>query len=181
MMKLESTFPLLLKRADELIKNNHPFLKMDDEVYFLGEYTVGALSEHSKINKLILNYKKPFKKIYAKLCSFTLIRQANSGSDDSRVGVSPTTSERGSVSKADFTELLDRPFVFGAVRKCAASAVRNFLLMRLQSDHTCLFRFLSGRDKVTWPSFPSGISLRVEGIFSEKRKYLRPITRAAAE
>ena len=58
-MKLESTSPLLLKQADELIKNNHPFLKMDDEVYFLGEYTVGALSEHSKINKLILNYKKP--------------------------------------------------------------------------------------------------------------------------
>lgn len=59
MMKFESISPLLLKRADELIKSNHPFLKMDDEVYFLGEYTVGALSEHSKINRLILNYKKP--------------------------------------------------------------------------------------------------------------------------
>ena len=62
MTKLETTSPLLLKRADELIKQNHPFLKMEDEVYFLGEYTVGALSEHSKINKLIFNYKKPLER-----------------------------------------------------------------------------------------------------------------------
>lgn len=59
-MKLESTSPLLLKRADELIKINHPFLNGEDEVYFLGEYTVGAQSQHSKTNKLIFNYKKPF-------------------------------------------------------------------------------------------------------------------------
>lgn len=63
-MKFESTSPLLLKRADELIKSNHPFLRMDDEVYFLGEYTVGALSEHSKINRLIINYKKPVERKY---------------------------------------------------------------------------------------------------------------------
>lgn len=62
MMKLESTSPLLLKRADEWIKNNHPCLKVDDEVYFLGEYTVGALAEYSKINQLILNYKKPLER-----------------------------------------------------------------------------------------------------------------------
>lgn len=62
MTKLESISPLLLKRADEFIKHNHPFLKMEDEVYFLGEYTVGALSEHSKINKLIFNYKKPLER-----------------------------------------------------------------------------------------------------------------------
>ncbi len=61
-MKSESTSPLLLKRADELIKNNHPFLNTEDEVYFLGEYTVGALSEHSKINQLVFNYKKPLER-----------------------------------------------------------------------------------------------------------------------
>ena len=58
-MKLESISPLLLKQADELIKNNHPFLNVEDEIYFLGEYTVGARSEHSKVNRLVINYKKP--------------------------------------------------------------------------------------------------------------------------
>lgn len=58
-MKLESTSPLLLKQADELIKNNHPFLNVEDEIYLLGEYTVGTRSEHSKINRLVINYKKP--------------------------------------------------------------------------------------------------------------------------
>jgi hypothetical protein len=61
-MKLESISPLLLKKADELIKNNHPFLHGDDEIYFLGEYTVGALSEHSKTNRLIFNFKKPLER-----------------------------------------------------------------------------------------------------------------------
>ncbi len=48
-----------------------------------------------------------------------LTRQANSASDDSRVGVSPTTLESDSVSEAEFDELLDRLL---AVRKCAVSA-----------------------------------------------------------
>ncbi len=52
--------------------------------------------------------------------SLTPIRQASSASDGSRVGVSPTTSESDSVTRAEFNELLDRPL---AVRKCAASAV----------------------------------------------------------
>src|SRR5260221_11576269 len=52
--------------------------------------------------------------------SLTPIRQASSASDDSRVGVSPTTFERSSVSGAGFGGLLDRRL---AVRKCAASAV----------------------------------------------------------
>ncbi len=57
-MIYETTSQLLLKQADEFVKYCHTFLKMEDEIYFLGEYTVGALSEYSKINKLILNYKK---------------------------------------------------------------------------------------------------------------------------
>jgi len=53
-MKSESTSPLLLKKADEQIKAQHPFLQVEDEIYFLGEYTVGALSAFSKMNRLIL-------------------------------------------------------------------------------------------------------------------------------
>lgn len=54
----ENTSPLLLKRVDELIIPQHSYLLMEDEAYFLGEYTVGALSDHSPMNRLIINYKK---------------------------------------------------------------------------------------------------------------------------
>ncbi|NGX48248.1 MAG: hypothetical protein K1000chlam3_01639 [Chlamydiae bacterium] len=58
MMKSEIISPLLLKRIDELIRINYSFLEEEDEIYFLGEYTPGAKSAHSKINRLIINYKK---------------------------------------------------------------------------------------------------------------------------
>jgi len=50
---------IYLKRIDELTRNYHPYLNLDDEVYYLGEYTVGEFSQYSKINQLIFNYKKP--------------------------------------------------------------------------------------------------------------------------
>jgi hypothetical protein len=57
MMKSASTFSLL-KRIDDLIRPFHPYLQKEDEVYFLGEYTVGSWSDHSPKNRLIFNYKK---------------------------------------------------------------------------------------------------------------------------
>lgn len=61
-MKSESISPPLLKRLDDLIRRQHTFLNDKDEIYFLGEYTIGAQFSHSNTNKLILNYKKPLDK-----------------------------------------------------------------------------------------------------------------------
>jgi hypothetical protein len=38
MIKSETTSPQLLQRIDELLISHHPFLKLDDEVYYCGEY-----------------------------------------------------------------------------------------------------------------------------------------------
>ena len=62
MMKSETISPLLLKQVDELIRIDCSFLEEGDEIYFLGEYTPGAQSAHSKMNQLILNFKKPVTK-----------------------------------------------------------------------------------------------------------------------
>jgi len=51
--------PALLKKIDELSLKAHPFLRAEDEVYYLGDYTSGEKAAFSKTNKLILNYKKP--------------------------------------------------------------------------------------------------------------------------
>lgn len=61
-MKSESTSTPLLKRLDDLIRRQHIFLSDKDEIYFLGEYTIGAQFSHSNTNKLILNYKKSLDK-----------------------------------------------------------------------------------------------------------------------
>lgn len=61
MTKSGNPSPILLKRIDELFIDDHPFLKSDDEVYYLGEYTNGKKAEFSPMNKLILNYKKEMK------------------------------------------------------------------------------------------------------------------------
>jgi len=52
----------LLKRLDELTRRQHYLLDEQDEIYFLGEYTIGAFHHHSRINNLIFNYKKPIDK-----------------------------------------------------------------------------------------------------------------------
>lgn len=62
MMTSENTFPLLLKRVDELVRIPYSFLQDEDEVYFLGEYTSGGKSAHSQMNQLIINYKKSVSK-----------------------------------------------------------------------------------------------------------------------
>lgn len=59
MMKSETTSPFLLKRIDDLLRINYPFLEEENEIYFLGEYVPGALSAYSEMNQLIINYKKP--------------------------------------------------------------------------------------------------------------------------
>lgn len=58
-MKSDSISPLYLRKADDLIKRGHSHLQERDEVYFLGEYTVHERSEYSRVNQLIMNYKKP--------------------------------------------------------------------------------------------------------------------------
>lgn len=58
MMKSVNTSLLLLKRLDELIRPCHPFLEEEDEIYYLGEYTVPGRFQCSPMNQLIFNYKK---------------------------------------------------------------------------------------------------------------------------
>lgn len=57
MTKLEQSL-LLLQRLDALTITNHPHLNLQDEVYFLKEYTNGKGADFSPANQLILNYKK---------------------------------------------------------------------------------------------------------------------------
>jgi len=61
MNKSERTSATLLQRIDELLIPHHPFLKIEDEVYFIGEYTNGKRAEFSPMNRLIFNYKKETK------------------------------------------------------------------------------------------------------------------------
>jgi predicted amidophosphoribosyltransferase len=58
MMKSDNTSPLFLKCVDELIRPCHPYLQEDDEIYYLGEYTVPGGFQCSPMNQLIFNYKK---------------------------------------------------------------------------------------------------------------------------
>ncbi len=58
MNKSENTSPLLLKRVDELIRSHHGYLQENDEIYYLGEYTVPGGFQCSPMNQLIFNYKK---------------------------------------------------------------------------------------------------------------------------
>jgi predicted amidophosphoribosyltransferase len=62
MTKFENTSPQLLKRIDELLIGHHPHLQEDHEVYYLGEYTNGKRAEFSRINQMVLNYKKELKR-----------------------------------------------------------------------------------------------------------------------
>ncbi len=58
MKKSENTSPILLKRIDELTRTSYPYLLPEDEVYYLGEYTVREMAVFSEMNRLIFNYKK---------------------------------------------------------------------------------------------------------------------------
>jgi predicted amidophosphoribosyltransferase len=53
-----SCSPLRLKRVDELIRPSHPYIQEEDEIYYLGEYTVPGRFQCSPMNQLIFNYKK---------------------------------------------------------------------------------------------------------------------------
>ena len=48
-----------LSRIDSLSRSDHFHLCEDDECYFLGEYTSQAGYQHSDMNQLIFNFKKP--------------------------------------------------------------------------------------------------------------------------
>lgn len=52
------TPPILLKKIDELTILSYRYLNPEDEVYYLGEYTPRQGVGFSKMNQLILNYKK---------------------------------------------------------------------------------------------------------------------------
>lgn len=62
MIRSENISPPLLKKIDELIVCHHPHLRLDDEVYYLGEYTSGKHANYSPMNQKILNYKKEMKR-----------------------------------------------------------------------------------------------------------------------
>ncbi len=53
-----NTSPILLKRIDELTISSYRYLYPEDEVYYLDEYTPRKGAAFSKMNQLILNYKK---------------------------------------------------------------------------------------------------------------------------
>ena len=90
--------------------------------------SLGDRCELSQVNEIESalpwekNRSKKSMQSYAR--QLVTIRQASSTSDDSRVGIAPTTTEKDFVSGAGFDGLLDRSLnLFGTVRKCAASAV----------------------------------------------------------
>ncbi|MBS0622992.1 MAG: hypothetical protein JSS62_00030 [Verrucomicrobia bacterium] len=85
----------------------------------------------------------------------TMIRQPSSCAGDSHAGVPPTKFGRIYVSRADLRVLEDL-----LARKCAASAADSFLFKSRHRCHTCLPRFLTGRDKATCAPLPSGILSR---------------------
>lgn len=51
-----------LQRIDELLTDNHSFLESTDHCYFLGEYVSGLGFNHSEMNQLINNLKKPIER-----------------------------------------------------------------------------------------------------------------------
>jgi hypothetical protein len=57
-MTSKNTFPKLLTKIDDLYREDHTYLKEDDECYFLGEYTARKGYTYSATNSLILNLKK---------------------------------------------------------------------------------------------------------------------------
>jgi len=53
-------FPTTLRLIDPLTASDHSYLDpTSDECYFIGEYTARQGYDYSKINSLILNFKKP--------------------------------------------------------------------------------------------------------------------------
>jgi len=60
-MTSKNTFPKLLTKIDDLYREDHTYLKEDDECYFLGEYTARKGYTYSATNSLILNLKKDLK------------------------------------------------------------------------------------------------------------------------
>jgi hypothetical protein len=57
-MTSDSTFPQRLTKIDDLVRPDHFYLSVEDECYFLGEYTARKGFSFSATNQLILNFKK---------------------------------------------------------------------------------------------------------------------------
>ncbi len=51
-----------LQSIDELLRQEHSYLRPEDDCYFYGDYTVGGGYHHSKMNDLIFNFKKSVEK-----------------------------------------------------------------------------------------------------------------------
>lgn len=54
----KDTFPKRFTRIDDLTRPDHPYLRHDDECYFIGEYTARKGFAYSATNRLIWNFKK---------------------------------------------------------------------------------------------------------------------------
>ena len=57
-MTLNGTFPMRLTRIDDLTRPDHHYLTEADECYFIGEYTARRGYTYSRMNNLIVNFKK---------------------------------------------------------------------------------------------------------------------------